>query len=130
MLTHVGVYDGFGEFSCSSVVWWRCPCQMMGGLHVCLSACGFLFNSLLFSLYRLKGLCHQIMFVLGVWWCVNRYMMFCHCDGCALFCSGSSVVRFFCFALLWLVEYVVLDLSFVVFHYYVYELFPGYLVGF
>ena len=48
-------------------------------LWVCLTI-------LVFSLYELNGLCHQIMFVLGVWWRVNRYMMFCHGDGCALVC--------------------------------------------
>ena len=108
---------------------------MMGGLHVCLSACGLLFNDRLFSLYKLKRLCHSIMFVLGVWWCVNRYMMLCHCDGRALFFFwffGCPCL----FALLWMVEYVVLvlvivsnDLSFVVFQSYVYVTFPGYLVG-
>ena len=80
----------------------------MGGLHVCLSACVFLFNNRLFSLCKLNSLCHQIMFVFGVWWCVNRYMMFCHCDGCALFLSGSSVVSFVLVALRWLVESVVI----------------------
>ena len=67
-----------------------------GGLHVCLSACGLLLDNLLFSSYKLKGLCHQIMFVLGVWWCVNRYMMCCHCDGCALVFAGYLVVIMFC----------------------------------
>ena len=55
-----------------------------GGAACVFECLWVLLNNLLFSLYKLKGLCHQIMFVLGVWWCVNRYMMFCHCDGCAL----------------------------------------------
>ena len=58
---------------------------MMGGAACVFECLWVLFLIRLFSLYKLKGVCHQHMFVLGVWWCVIRYMMFCHCDGCALF---------------------------------------------
>ena len=64
-------------------------------------------NNLLFSLYKLNGFCHQIMFVLGVWWCVNRYMMLCHCDGCALVFLFLRLTVFFCITLA--VEYVVVS---------------------
>ena len=40
------------------------------GGAACVVECLWLFcvNNLLRSLYKLKGVCHQIMFVLGVWW--------------------------------------------------------------